>query len=429
MPLIFITGAPGSGKSTVLQQLEKFGQTVYGTDEHGLSHWIHRITGEIVVPPEIFDVHEWYKEHEWKINPDEIKKLKEHTVSNGTAIFLCGVGDGIDEAWQYFDNVIVLVADEAILRQRILERKDNGFGRTPEELKIVLEWQNKHVPIYQGRGATIIDTSVSDLDKTVSRILDKSEELKLLFGSVSSPVKLGNTVRRQTGPWTPTVHSLLAYLHDNAFDNCPVVEGIDDENREILHFIPGDAAVRPWPAVMLVGDGIAQAARVLRRYHDVVEGFKPQPDNEWRIGFSDIKPGQIVRHGDLGPWNTIWQNGELTALIDWDFAQPGERIDDVAQMAYYFIPLRGEAGWKDAGFDTQPDFAERLQSLVAAYGMFSDEEVINALLRQLAEDREIMQRYSDEEKEPWVSFVKRGDIEESIRDSSWIDENRNELLR
>ena len=141
-----------------------------------------------------------------------------------------------------------------------------------------------------------------------------------------------------------------------------------------------------------------------------------------------MKQGQIIRHGDLGPWNTIWQGDNLAALIDWDFIQPGKRIEDLAQMAYYFVPLRGEKGWKDAGFVKRPDIAARLLQLTKSYGMYSPEEVIDTLLKLLQDDCEVVERLSADGIEPWVSFLKRGDIEEALADSQWIIENRDSIL-
>jgi len=253
-------------------------------------------------------------------------------------------------------------------------------------------------------------------------------EEKLEFGFVSSPVKVGHTVRRQAGAWTPTIHALLRYLHHHGFQYSPLPQGIDEQGREILNYIDGEAAVRPWPPVVLESSGIEQAAVMLRKYHDIVEGFAPGPDTEWRIGKCELKPGQIIRHGDLGPWNTIWRGDKLTALIDWDFAQPGERIDDLAQMAYYFVPLRSEKGWRAAGFKERPDMAHRLNVLVKNYGMFSSEQVTEALIALLAKDRDITKEFGARGMEPWVSFVKRGDLEGSLQDSNWLETNKHNLL-
>ena len=254
------------------------------------------------------------------------------------------------------------------------------------------------------------------------------DESKLPFGNVSNTVKIGDAVHRDTGPWTPAIHALLEYLHEHHFDYAPRVLGIDEKDREILSFLDGEAAVRPWPSVLFSNDGICQAARLLRQYHDIVSGFRPTINAEWRIGKIKLEPNQVILHGDLGPWNTIWQGEILTGLIDWDFAHPGERIEDLAQLAYYFIPLRGEDGWKKAGFKDRPDFGNRLRNLVDAYGMYSPAEVINELFNYLENDRQRVQKMANRGIKPWTDFVERGDIEESLEDTSWLKMMQSDLL-
>lgn len=246
------------------------------------------------------------------------------------------------------------------------------------------------------------------------------DEIPLQYGNVSSAVRVGDSVHRSTGDWTPTIHALLAYLNDNNFTEAPRVLGFDERGREVLSFLPGIAASRPWPKIMLDKVGVEQAGRLLRKYHDVVVNFVPPADAEWRVGKTEKKPGQIIRHGDLGPWNTIWQNDKLTGLIDWDFAQPGERLEDLAQMAYYFIPLRSEEGWREAGFKERPDFVKRLNTLVSAYGMYSVNELIEAVLVQQSEERKLVREKAAQGIEPWVYFFARGDVEESLRDTKWL---------
>jgi hypothetical protein len=38
------------------------------------------------------------------------------------------------------------------------------------------------------------------------------EEVVLAGGNVGGAVRVGSSVRRVTGPWTPAVHALLAHL-------------------------------------------------------------------------------------------------------------------------------------------------------------------------------------------------------------------------
>jgi len=253
------------------------------------------------------------------------------------------------------------------------------------------------------------------------------EEEILSFGTVSSAVKIGDAVHRQTGPWTPTIHALLNFLNEKGFSYAPHVLGMDEQGREILTFLPGIAASRPWPTNLFETSSLVQAAKMLRQYHDIVEDFQLPDGTEWRGGKIQRLPGQTIRHGDIGPWNTLWQGNSLTGLIDWDFAEPGERVTDLAQMAYYFIPLRGEDGWRQAGFKERPNFNLRLKTLLEAYGMFSTDEVVDALLGWLAEELRRVNEWGGEGREPWSSFLLRGDDREMLDDIDWIKQNRRSI--
>ena len=65
-------------------------------------------------------------------------------------------------------------------------------------------------------------------------------------GNVSSGVeRVGDTVRRPAGVWTPAVHALLHHLHTVGFQGAPRPLGLDEQGREVLTFIPGTVA---WPS-------------------------------------------------------------------------------------------------------------------------------------------------------------------------------------
>lgn len=59
-----------------------------------------------------------------------------------------------------------------------------------------------------------------------------------LEGNVGGAWRVGNTVRRTTGPWTPAVHALLAHLQSR-LAAVPEVFGFDGRGREVLSFLPG----------------------------------------------------------------------------------------------------------------------------------------------------------------------------------------------
>jgi hypothetical protein len=60
-------------------------------------------------------------------------------------------------------------------------------------------------------------------------------ESRLPGGRVTEGVaRSGETVRRATGPWTPTAHSCLRHLQSRGFVGAPRVLGVDQQGRDVL---------------------------------------------------------------------------------------------------------------------------------------------------------------------------------------------------
>ena len=108
-------------------------------------------------------------------------------------------------------------------------------------------------------------------------------EIPLSGGNMSSGVvRVGDTVRRPAGPWTPAVHALLSHLHDVGFHGAPRPLGIDELGREVLTFIPGTVA---WPDHSQLLDGDSQLRRVAR--------VTPRPGR--RDGREAVRAGRLGR--------------------------------------------------------------------------------------------------------------------------------------
>lgn len=234
-------------------------------------------------------------------------------------------------------------------------------------------------------------------------------------------VRVGDTVRRATGPWTTAVHALLRHLERAGFTAAPRVLGIDEQGREVLSYLPGVAACRSWPEALLDPDGVASLGNLLAAYHRAVTDFLPPPGAVWRVGTVALQPGQVIRHGDLGPWNTIWRDGKPVGLIDWDFAEPGAMLDDLAQVAWDAIPLRDDAHARECGFAQGVDRRRRLEALCDGYGgRFTPAEVVAALLDlQRREEQRILERGGRGEA-PWSLFLARGGHLAIAADRHWL---------
>ena len=172
MPLIYVTGISGSGKSAVLEELRSRGYEAYGVDEDHFGQWLNRRSGEEEIFPHMHgerDVHRWYREHEWALDTEKIAQLSERSDRDNSLVFLCGVAAGDGKTWKSFSRVCALVVDEETIRKRIGARTDD-FGKAPEELTQILEWNAGYEARYRQFGATIIDAT-EPLTVVVDRIV------------------------------------------------------------------------------------------------------------------------------------------------------------------------------------------------------------------------------------------------------------------
>ncbi|MEH3033476.1 MAG: phosphotransferase [Aeromicrobium erythreum] len=200
-----------------------------------------------------------------------------------------------------------------------------------------------------------------------------ADDTEHLPGAVGGATRVGRTVRRPTGPWTPAVHDLLRYLHAEGLRGIPEVHGVDDEGREVLTYVEGRGV--PVDREVVLDTVLVEAVTWLRDFHDVVEGYRPDGEVTWRGGASTLGADQVICHHDPGAYNWIIQSGHFVAMIDWDMAGPGERIDDLAFLAWTGVPLYRDIGVEEA--------ARRLDLVVEAYGDPGPMALLDAVERRM----------------------------------------------
>jgi hypothetical protein len=192
---------------------------------------------------------------------------------------------------------------------------------------------------------------------------------QLRGGNAGGAFRVGDTVRRRWGPWTPSVHGLLSYLAQAGFTAAPRPAGIDEHGREILSFLPGLTVgdELPWPAWVHSDHALVQVAHWLREYHEVVARYVPASDAVWREGGS-WRPGMLIGHNDAAPYNAAWQDDHLVGFFDWDFAGPVTKEWDLAFTAFAWVPLHARHVVEREGFREFDDRARRLLLFLDSYG-------------------------------------------------------------
>ena len=141
MTAILVTGMSGTGKSTVLAELERRGHRVVDTD---YGDWIEDVphAGEARTEPL------------WR--EDRIDALLDGHADG--ALFIAGCVANQRRFYPRFKAVVLLSAPEEVLLTRIASRRTNDYGKTDAERALVLDDLHTVEPLLRAGASAEIDT-------------------------------------------------------------------------------------------------------------------------------------------------------------------------------------------------------------------------------------------------------------------------------
>ncbi|MFE9958761.1 phosphotransferase family protein [Micromonospora sp. NPDC005299] len=161
-------------------------------------------------------------------------------------------------------------------------------------------------------------------------------------GFVAEVVRIGDTVRRTPPADAAFAAALLRHLAATAPGIAPAYLGTDERGRQVLSHIEG---LVPWrdreDRAFFADAALTRLAGLIRAVHDACAG-------------TDLAAGaETVCHRDLSPKNTVYRvepAGPVpVALLDWDLAGPGRRVEDVAFAGWHWATLGGDADPTELG--------------------------------------------------------------------------------
>lgn len=126
MRRILLTGMSGTGKSSVLNELERLGFDVVDTDEPGWTEWSEREDGYV-----------------WR--EDRITQLLDR--HDGPCLYVSGTVSNQGRFYPRFDAVVLLSAPADVLLRRIDTRTTNPYGKTPEQRELILQHLTEVEPL------------------------------------------------------------------------------------------------------------------------------------------------------------------------------------------------------------------------------------------------------------------------------------------
>lgn len=252
-----------------------------------------------------------------------------------------------------------------------------------------------------------------------------TDEVELTGGGTTRVFRRGDTVRRPAREWTPAVHRLLTRLDEADFAGSPKAYGIDEQNREILDFIPGEVGNYPLTDAVRSESALVSAARLLRSFHDATADLV-RDDQERLIGLQldPLTPVEVVCHSDFAPYNVVFRGGAAVGIIDFDYARLGPRSSDVAYALYRFAPLTVSFGASDefSRIDLQQ---KRARAFLDAYGCDRDarRRAFDAVVPRLEALVALMRDSAADGDEAFAGHIEAGHADIYLRDIDYVTRN------
>ncbi|GAB4098283.1 phosphotransferase [Sinomonas halotolerans] len=255
-------------------------------------------------------------------------------------------------------------------------------------------------------------------------------EIPLPGGDVTEGVvRVGDTVRRPTGPHSPLVHAVLQHLEAQGFDGAPRFLGIDEKGREVLTFLEGEVPGRPHPAWLTDPGRLASTARLLRRLDDAMVGFTPSPAMLAAVAPPELPgmppapdaPAELIGHMDITPENTVFRGGEAAGLIDFDLAKPATRLDEVTNLCLHWAPLAPQRDRSPAL--RRADAVVRIRLAADAYGLddAGRAQFVPTAIRRAERSWHLMRERAETAGSGWRRMWEDGVGDQIRRRVAWLE--------
>ena len=157
MRKILLTGMSGTGKSSLLAELEKRGFAVVDTDYGGWSEWSDA-------------------EHGYVWREDRIAELLAR--EQGPTLYVSGTVSNQGRFYPEFDAVVLLSAPAEVLLRRVATRPTNDYGKSSEERDLILRHLVEVEPLLRTACTHEVDATqpLEAVVRQLAAIGDRSED-------------------------------------------------------------------------------------------------------------------------------------------------------------------------------------------------------------------------------------------------------------
>ncbi|MFM9278723.1 aminoglycoside phosphotransferase family protein [Paenibacillus jiagnxiensis] len=257
--------------------------------------------------------------------------------------------------------------------------------------------------------------------------MDHKEEL--IGGRAGKIHKIDGSVVRPANIWTHHVHDFLNFLHQQGAVFVPKPLGVNEQNEEILSFMPGEVFNYPLPEKLLSDSMLISAAHLLSRFHQYSEKYVSKLTNTEQWMLPCTFPIEVMCHGDFAPYNVTVQNDEAAGIIDFDTLHPGPKMWDIAYGIYRWVPFNNPEN-PDSNGSTLTEKIRKTKLFLDTYGINdeSKKSFVEVLIKRLESLIEFMSKEASAGNEDFQSNIEDGHLQLYLDDIKYLKNNEEEII-
>ncbi len=160
----------GTGKSTVITDLQKLGYKAVDLDTDAYSVWVATEADPQYPDDEVKSGKDWV----W--HEESVRKLL--VAAGKETLFVSGCSSNMYRFYPDFDHIVLLTAPDAVILNRLGSRTEHAYGSLPEEAERVLRLKQNIEPLLRETADLEIDTGVAGETAAVQILRHISERIK-----------------------------------------------------------------------------------------------------------------------------------------------------------------------------------------------------------------------------------------------------------
>lgn len=165
--------------------------------------------------------------------------------------------------------------------------------------------------------------------------------MKSMQGNLNTIFTDENYVYRPKTSYSFLINNFVQHLNRSGFTYSPTFIACN-ESTDVFSYISGNSIdLNELKDIQQHKQLLKALADILKQFHDIGSSYI-NTHSSYFLDYTGNDPLETICHNDIAPYNMLWENHQITGLIDFETICPAPRSWDIVYAAYRFIGLGQE---------------------------------------------------------------------------------------